>query len=251
MSAIFTTPQSELYVSNGMAEGLVLGWTSLARRLGLASTEAGRAVVEFLERQRVLAPAGVGGFSVTKPPFDSPEPRRVLARLVAELARNLASEQPDGTLIDADWNRVGPYWRCQWLAVLEALHRGLCATLDGLPPLDLKLDDGRRSAVDALHLLREQAELDRLARNGDSRYSLEAELALLNAIAERFRQAGALFPAAIIEQALARKADLEESSGCLDAASRTWRELGQVEGDSERAVLARAFAADLERHRKD
>jgi|SRR4051794_40735577 hypothetical protein len=152
MTSAFSAGDKRLWVSNGTAEELELGW---ARRLEKSEEEPSRSVARFLREKVEQSGLGMYGFPVDEAPFDAELSRRVLAAAVMALARDTVSAldgtQPDDNL---EWFvRLKPFYQALWLANQELLYELIAETLpDGLPPLALAVDPELRAAIDAMKL---------------------------------------------------------------------------------------------------
>jgi hypothetical protein len=119
------------------------------KAIGLADTPAGRAVIAFMDSVSGLG-AGMFGFDSDQGPFAAPGCRRLLLRLVEDLARLYAEARSTPTTLVV-WLPEYPDYDAESIAVLSRLHAGLVRSLGGVdPPLRLDVEGELAAKIDAL-----------------------------------------------------------------------------------------------------
>jgi hypothetical protein len=224
--------------------------------LGLDGTPPGRALVEFMDDKVAHSGPGLYGFSINEAPFDESSCRRLLARLVFDLAHAMhaSRSQPDPTW--AFLYEAGYEWRYpSWLALAERFYDGLRRSFagnDSPPPLALDFDLPLRAAVDVHRWLPVWRDL-RFRRERAGRWAVASDPAVELAAVDHLVRATPHVPPAYrwpgtapaLGALLACRAELLEHLGRIADAAAAWRDVAAAEPDPAAADVAREIARRL------
>jgi hypothetical protein len=243
MTSCFSAGDETVWVSNGTAEELELGW---ARRLEGNENELSRSVARFLRQKVEQSGPGMYGFRVDEVPFDAEPSRRLLAAAAIALARDsvaaLYGTRPDETL---EWFvRHEPFYQARWLANQERIYELIAGTLpEGLPPLALAVQEELRAAIDAMKLADVVLKHSLARKLAPNRQRLERELVHRRAWRDKIALAPGYFTARYLRSCLYDLADLEEALGMFNESAETTTAAADLEEDPSAAEIARQVAA--------
>jgi hypothetical protein len=222
-------------LSSGATEALYNALVVLGEQHAGTSDEL--AVVAYF-RRATTGPVRAFGLDPVDEELRASPRLAFLAKLIAELAYDLARATPDARLTDISWSRS---LRLSWLANVIELHEMLVDRDPSIETLALHLASGERAEVEANRATNAYARARRRGAVGESIASIDEALAalelaprddghehrlwsLLSAKAELLEQTGAFLEAAIVLRASAdHTCDAELKQLTLEAADELER----------------------------